>query len=264
MRARVSFLLSGREISASVRFPPVNLSAFIISIIQTMRFKFQPRTAKFAFPHCANILSNLETSGLWLRNIADMLRVIILILALVAIAIGFACGGGNTGGGSTPTEAYKQLYAAVKSKDTESIKKNLTKKTIEFGAMAAARSNTTAGKMYENGFTGTTFSATLPAIRDERIKDNMGGVEVWSSEKNAWEDLPFMLEDGVWKLAIGELFSGSFKSPGKGRDQREQEAANLVSNSTVPPSTNANANIKTPTVTDIPLGPPPKKKSNGK
>lgn len=175
------------------------------------------------------------------------------------MAIGFACGGTNTPGGSTPTEAYKQLYAAVKSKDIEAIKKHLSKKTIEFGASAAARSGTTVEKMYENGFTSTTFSATLPTIRDERVKDNMGAVEVWNTEKSIWEDLPFINEDGAWKLAIGEMFAGAFKSPGKGRDEREKEAANMMASPVAPPATNTNGNINTPTVKDIPIGPPKNK-----
>src|SRR5687768_17023745 len=98
-----------------------------------------------------------------------MQRILLLTAALVALMIGFACSGQNTAGGDTPTEAYKRLYAAVKSKDVEAIKKQLTKKSIEFGAMAAARNNTPAEKVYENGFTATTFSESLPNIRDERV-----------------------------------------------------------------------------------------------
>ncbi len=183
-----------------------------------------------------------------------MLRIFLLVIVLSILAIGFACGGQNTGGGSSPTEAYKQLYAAVKNKDIEAIKSNLTKKTIEFGAMAATRSNTPVEKMYENGFTETTFSASLPTIRDERINNNMGSIEVWNSDKSLWEDLPFIIEDGVWKLAIGEQFGGTFKSPRKGRSEIEKEAANAMSNSAVQPASNTNVN--TPMVTNIPLGTP--------
>jgi len=200
--------------------------------------------------------------SLWTRDIGDMLRLFILIWALSVIAIGLACSDINTSGGASPTDAYKQLYAAVKSKDIEAIKKHLTKKTIEFGVAAAARSGTTVERMYENGFTSTTFSGTLPTIRDERVKDNMGAIEVWNTEKSLWEDLPFINEDGAWKLAIGELFSGAFKSPGKGRDEREKEAANIISNPAAPPASNADNNIKTPTVNDVPLG--TQKNKNGK
>lgn len=165
-----------------------------------------------------------------------MQRIFLLVITLSIFALGFACGGQNTNttGGDTPTEAYKRLYAAVKSKDIEAIKKHLTKKSIEFGAMAAARNNTPIEKVYENGFTATTFSDKLPEIRDERVKDNMGAVEVWNSKDSRWEDLPFVLEDGAFKLAVGEMFADTFKSPGRGRDSLEKEAANAVANNMVP------------------------------
>lgn len=188
-----------------------------------------------------------------------MVRILVLALFLVVIATALACSResiGTGGGGSTPTEAYKSLFAAVKSKDTEAIKRNLTKKTIEFGAAAAARTGSTPEKMYENGFTESTFAATLPTIRDERINGNMGAIEVWSSSKSTWEDLPFMLEDGVWKLSVGELFSGAYKSPGKGRDEREKEAANIMSPTTTQKS---NSNNMTPKVIDVPMPPGAKK-----
>src|SRR5687768_14190792 len=105
-----------------------------------------------------------------------MMRIVLLFISLTMIAIGLACGGAETaninntvvagGGGSSPTDAYKQLFKAVKAKDIEGIKKMLTKKTIDFGAMAAQRNNTPIEKMYENGFTATTFSETLPELRD--------------------------------------------------------------------------------------------------
>lgn len=156
--------------------------------------------------------------------------------------IGFACSGQGISGGDTPTEAYKRLYAAVKSKDTEAIKKALTKKSIEFGAMAGAKNNTPIEKVYENGFTATTFAEKLPNIRDERVNGDMGAVEVWNSKESKWEDLPFIREDGTFKLAIGELFAGTYKSPGRGRDSLEKEAANALSNTGPPTAPTANAN----------------------
>jgi hypothetical protein len=173
-----------------------------------------------------------------------MLRILLLFTLLSVIAVGFACGGGeNTnstapivgGGGPSPTEAYKMLFAAVKAKDIDGIKKMLTQKTIEFGAMAAQRNNTPIEKMYENGFTATTFSEKLPEMRDERIKENMGALEVWNAKDRKWEDLPFINEDGGWKLAVGDLFADTYKSPGRGLDALEKEAANKVANAAMTP-----------------------------
>ena len=172
-----------------------------------------------------------------------MSRIFLLLIILSIMAIGFSCGGGqNAMSGDTPTEAYKRLFAAVKSKDTEATKKQVTKKTIELGKMSMERFKKTEAQAFENGFTETTFSEALPSIRDERVKDTMGSVEVWNSKSSRWEDLPFMYEDGAWKLAVGEMFAGTFKSPGKGRDQLEKEAANAIANNAVPPVSNTNSN----------------------
>ncbi len=150
----------------------------------------------------------------------------------------------------SPTEAYKQLYSAVKSKNTEDIKKMLSKKTHAFAEMVAARQNSPIEKVFENGFTATTFSDTLPEIRDERVSGEFGSVEVWNSKDKRWEDLGFVQEDGGWKLAIGEMFGGTFKSPGIGRAIKEAEAANLLSNNMVPaPASNLNSNSNIKVIT---------------
>ena len=180
-----------------------------------------------------------------------MFRIILLIILLLSVAVIFACTEMSRGA-ATPAEAYKFLYSAVKSKNTDAIKKQLTKGTIEFGVMASQKNNKPVEQVYENGFTATTFSETLPTMRDERVNGDMGALEVWNSKDSRWEDLPFMKEDGSWKLAVGELFGGTFKSPGPGLDLREREAANAQSNSNVMNASNSNANSPIPVTNSNP------------
>jgi len=151
-------------------------------------------------------------------------------------------------GGTTPTDAYKKLYAAVKAKQPEAIKALMTEKTIGFAQFASQRQNQSLEKVVENGFTMTTFSDTLPEIRDERIKDNVGFVEVYNSKESRWEDLPFVKENGSWRLAIGDLFNGTIQAPSKGLAQIESEAANVNGNNLVPiqPKVDANFNSRKP------------------
>lgn len=190
-------------------------------------------------------------------------KIIFTVLATVCAAIAFACGSspatnssavnspsntvsrqtnGSTnpvpekkpptmtdypvGGAQNPTEAYRMLFAAVKSQETAKIKSMYSQGSVGLAEMQASRSNQPIEKVYENGFTETTFADNFPQIRDERIKGNFGAVEVWSERSKKWEDLPFILEDGSWKLAIGDAFSGKWQSPGKGQSQIEQENAN--------------------------------------
>jgi len=169
-----------------------------------------------------------------------MTRILFLVTALSGIAFIFACNGAATG--TTPTEAYKLLYAAVKSKNTDAIKKQLSQKSIEFGLMASQKNGTSIDKVYENGFTATTFSDKLPQMRDERVEGDMGALEVWNAKDKVWEDLAFVKEDGAWKLAVGDMFAGTYRSPGPGQDLIEKQAANAAANTQLPPATNSNAN----------------------
>lgn len=197
-----------------------------------------------------------------------MQRIIFTALGLVILAASLNCGAGSgaaTAGSAndSPTEAYKRLYAAVKSKNTDAIKREMTEKSLDLAKMASSKNNTPIDKVFENGFTETTFSPTLPEIRDQRVVDDQGAVEVWNSKKSTWEDLPFMKVDGAWKFAVGDLFAGTFKfeTVGRGRAFKEAEAANaagkgpiqmpapnsnITANTgpTVPPLSNANAGKK--------------------
>ncbi len=188
-----------------------------------------------------------------------MFRIFVLMSILSCLAIGFACtkeaAGG--GGGTTPTEAYKNLYAAVKAKDTDAIKRNLTKKTVDLAEMQSSRAGTPIESVYENGFTETTFASSLPTIRDERIIGNMGAVEVWNAKESSWDDLPFIKEHGVWRLAVGDIFGGGYKKPGRGRDEIEKEAANVLAPAS---TTNMAANRMVPTVVNAPNAGPTNKK----
>lgn len=162
------------------------------------------------------------------------MRIFLLTLLLVVLGlIGFACGSGgdrSTGAqnGDSPTNSYKQLYAAVKSKNLDAIKQQMSKNSLAFAEGVSQQQKTPIEKVFENGFTATTFSDNLPEIRDERIDGSNGAIEVWNSKESRWEDLPFVKEDTGWKLAVGDLFKGTWKSPGKGRATREMEAANAI------------------------------------
>lgn len=181
-----------------------------------------------------------------------MKRIILGLIALLFASLFIGCNpqsGAKTSnpsgaGEDSPTGAYKRLYAAVKSKDIDAIKSVLSKKSIDFGKMAGERQNKPLEKVLENGFTATTFADSLPQIRDERVNGDMGAVEVHNDKENKWEDLPFVREDGAWKLAVGEMFADTWKSPGKSQSEKEREAANALSNNMVPGNINANANFQ--------------------
>jgi hypothetical protein len=175
------------------------------------------------------------------------MRKILFLAALVLASVMLLCCGGtspgaNSANGDTPTAAYTRLFNAVKSKDVNAIKDQMTKRTIERARSSAKQWQKSEDAVLEHGMVASTFADTLPEMRDERIKDNMGAVEVWNAHDGLWEDLPFMVEDGRFKLALGELMAGSFNWPGKGRSARELELnTNIPNINTHPVRNGANA-----------------------
>lgn len=155
------------------------------------------------------------------------------------------------GNPQTPTETYKKLYAAVKSKNKEEIKSLMSKDSIGLAQMQAGQSKKEIDEVLANAFTTTTFASSLPPIRDERIKGKFGSIEVFSQKSNRWEDLPFVIEDGAWKLAVGNLFAGTFQSPGKSRSIIEKENANAAGQTDMVPYGNGNINMNSANVTII-------------
>lgn len=138
----------------------------------------------------------------------------------------------------TPTEAYKMIFNNVKAKQLATIKSLMSEKTIGLAQMQAQQQNKPLESVFENGLHATTFSPTMPDIRDERVKGNMGAIEVYNSQSSRWEEVPFIKENGGWKAAFGDIFAGTYESPGKGMAQMEAEASNKMGNNMVPLSPN--------------------------
>lgn len=160
---------------------------------------------------------------------------------------------------SSPTEAYKMLYAAVKAKDKATIKGLMSKGSLGLAEMSAGQQKKSVDQILENGLVAPTLADSLSEMRDERIKDNIGAVEVFNPKDNRWEDLPFVLEDGGWKLAVGDLFANTFDPNGtlpKGTAQKDNEASNkqmpMPSNVTKFPEINSNSVRKAPPMPNEP------------
>lgn len=175
-----------------------------------------------------------------------MRKVIVLFTVIAAAFLAIACSdeAAVTIESGSPMEAYRNLFNAVKAKDTAAIKAVMSKGSIALIEYQAKQSKSPLEKVYENGLTRTTFAETLPAMRDQRIEGDFAAVEVWNERDKTWEDLPFVREDGSWKLALGDAFAGRFKSPGPGRARKEAIAANALNNTMIrvdPANTNAAA-----------------------
>jgi|GEM_PF-659425 len=192
--------------------------------------------------------SLLSTDGLKLKSRKSVVTLVTALLVVLSVSgyfiSGYTSARGQIEGGELPSEAYARLFHAVKSKNTEAISKEMSKKTLDLARAQAARQNISLEKVLENGFTATTFASNLPEMRDDRINCGMGAVEVYNQKDRRWEDLPFIWEEGSMKLAVGDLFADTWKSPGTGRALKEQMASNSAGNNLVPMAPNVNMNVK--------------------
>src|SRR5215212_4948941 len=188
-------------------------------------------------------------------------RLCAFVFVAVLAFISFSCQASQQqiGNAQTPTEAYKMLYAAVKSKDIEQIKKMMSKDSMIFAQGASQQQNKPLEKVLENGFYASTFSATLPKMRDERVKDNFGALEVWNEKERTWEDVAFIREEDGWKIAVGDIFKGTYQSPGKSQTIIEKENANAANpnNAMSQANINTNVNMNAIPVTNVKVPTPP-------
>jgi hypothetical protein len=100
----------------------------------------------------------------------------------------------------SPTETLKALNEASKAKNPEAIKKTLSKGTIALINESAANQKKTVDELLKED-DGAPFKE-LPEIRNEQINGNTATVEVKNKVANEWEKIPFVVEDGEWKVAL--------------------------------------------------------------
>lgn len=122
-------------------------------------------------------------------------RILALILALTLLALAaVAC----NKGGSSPTATYKAAYAAIKNKDTAAFKKLMTKKDLQDIEDEAKKANKSSDEMLKQLMEAVPL-AKSDESKDEKIDGDKATLQV-KNEKDAWENINFVKEDGEWKM----------------------------------------------------------------
>jgi hypothetical protein len=162
---------------------------------------------------------------------------IILTAALCAL---FFIGCNNVGKigtqGRTPTETLKALNEASKKKDPAAIKKLLSKGTLVLLDNAALSANTSSDELLKKD-DGAPFQ-DLPEIRGEKIEGDTATVTVKNEVTSEDENIPFVKEDGEWKVALDKYLEEL--------KQRFTEEMNKMKDSEIPASNSNSKSVEVP------------------
>lgn len=117
--------------------------------------------------------------------------------------------------GSSPTATAKAFYDATKAKDVQGIKNALSKKSL---AMMEAFAQM-GGKSLDESLKDTDPTKMSPTFeaQNEKITGDTATLDL-KDENGKWQSVPFVKEDGQWKIAMDQLMEKAFSqmSPEKG------------------------------------------------
>ncbi len=131
-----------------------------------------------------------------------------------ALAVVFAVSACSLLGGSTPTATFKAFYDASKKKDVTAMKKSLSKGTLDMFDKLAKEQNKTTDDMLKD-VDKDDKSDKMPETRNEKINGDTATLEVKNEKTNKWDPLPFVKENGEWKIALDKFLEDIMKGLGE-------------------------------------------------
>ena len=131
-----------------------------------------------------------------------------------AFALFFTVSACSLLGGSTPTATFKAFYEASKKKDVSGMKKTLSKGTLDMFDKLAKEQNKTTDEMLKD-VDKDDKSEKMPETRNEKITGDTATLEVKNEKTNKWDSLPFVKENGEWKIALDKFLEDMMKSLGE-------------------------------------------------
>jgi hypothetical protein len=130
--------------------------------------------------------------------------------ALITIFAVSACSLLNS---SSPTKTFKAFFEASKKKDTAAMKKSLSKGTVDMFDKLAKEQNKSTDEMLK-GIDKDGNAEKIPETRNEKITGDTATLEVKNEKTDKWDTLPFVKEDGEWKIALDKFLEDMIKGLG--------------------------------------------------
>lgn len=124
--------------------------------------------------------------------------ILTLVLALTAGLFGTACS--KSSAGASPTEVFKAYYDAAVKKDFATAKKHLSKGSVALMEAGAKQQ----GKTFEQAMKDSPAAdGPMPQLSNEKITGETATVDISADgQKMA---MPFVKQDGEWKIAMDKL-----------------------------------------------------------
>lgn len=102
----------------------------------------------------------------------------------------------------SPAQTMNALNEAARKKDTETLKQLISKGTLALMEANAREQKVTVDELLKRD-DGAPFEE-LPEMRNERVAGERATIEIKSNVSQTWVTLPFIKEDGGWKIALDE------------------------------------------------------------
>lgn len=106
----------------------------------------------------------------------------------------------TAGTAGSPTEVLKSFAEATKKKDAATIKKLLSAGTMKMVEDSAKKQNISVDEMLTK--VEDADKNKTPEIKNEKIEGDTATVEVKNDVTGEFDVMPFVKEDGSWKIAL--------------------------------------------------------------
>lgn len=103
----------------------------------------------------------------------------------------------------SPTATLNTFIEAIKKKDGDTIKKCLSKSSLKALEDNAKEANMTVDQMIIEG--DDMSKEKTPTFRNEKIEGDSATLEVEDEKSKKWDTIPFVKEDGNWKIAFDKM-----------------------------------------------------------
>ncbi|MGI8495580.1 MAG: nuclear transport factor 2 family protein [Pyrinomonadaceae bacterium] len=108
-----------------------------------------------------------------------------------------------------PTEVLKKFVEASMKKDPEAIKQTLSSGTLKMIQESAQKQNTTVEELLKKD--DPTALKEMPETRNETVEGDTATVEVKNKAGDDWDKIPFVKEEGKWKIALDKFMQDLMK-----------------------------------------------------